>query len=151
LGRRITPPPAALDLGQAEARVFGGDDQVAAERQLEAAAHGPALDGRDQRLRQRGLGQPAEPAARDLRGLTGQRGLEVHAGAERAVGAGEDAGPQFGVGLQGVQCFRQSGRDRRVHGVAGLRPVDRDQQGPADPLGAHFGAHDFTSLLSQDL
>ena len=134
----------ALDFRQPELGVFRGDDQVAAESQFEPAAHGEPFDGGDQRLGQLGFGQAAESASRDLRRLALERGFEVHTGAEGVLGAGQDTCPERGVALEFVERGGQSGRDGGVDRVAGLRPVDRDQQGAADPLGAYF-THDFTS------
>ena len=48
-------------LGQREGRVLGGNDEVAGQRDLEAAAHGDAVDGGDDRLvAVEARGQPGE-------------------------------------------------------------------------------------------
>ena len=113
-GRRISAPPAAtsaaLDLGDAEAGVARGDDQVADERDLEAAGDGEALDRRDQRLRGGALRDPGEAAVPDVRALAGDERLQVHAGAERAAGAGEHADPQLVVA---VELVERGGHARR--------------------------------------
>ena len=67
-----TRDQADTRLGQGKARVGRGNDDVAGERQLEAAAKRQPLDPRDQRLRIiEAVGEPlyATPARRDLRGV----------------------------------------------------------------------------------
>ena len=82
-------------LGQAEARLVAGDDEVAAQHHLEAAAEREAVDARDhrhvQRLAQRDAAEAAGPRrgpvvdALEVRGV-----LQVRADAERALaGAGQ--------------------------------------------------------------
>src|SRR4051794_37665121 len=93
---------AALDLGQPELRVLGGHDHVAGKGDLEAAGDRVSLDRRDQRLRRGLLHDAGEPASRDRWSFTGEKGLEVHAGAEGAAGAGEDARDEGAVRLEPV-------------------------------------------------
>ena len=75
----------------AEDGVLGGHPQVAPQRQLQSPGHGVALDGGDDRL-----GQGQAGRAHRARALVGDRPavalghrLEVGAGAERPLGAGE--------------------------------------------------------------
>ncbi len=92
-------------LRQGEGRVLRGDDQVAGQRDLEAAAHGHAVDGGDDRLvavEARGEAGKAAlvPAALAARRLP----FQVVAGAERLVaGAGDDRDPLLGVGGEIVE------------------------------------------------
>ena len=53
----------ALDLGDAEPGAPRGDDEVAGQRDLEAAGDREALDRRDERLARRALDDAGEPAA----------------------------------------------------------------------------------------
>src|SRR3546814_9195174 len=59
-----------LDLRQRELRGVGGDDQVAHQRELAAAAEGEAVDRADDRLRDRMRGETAE-TPRLLLGIVG--------------------------------------------------------------------------------
>ena len=94
-GSRKRPPAAAasprLTSGMPNFAVSAAIDQVASQDDLAATRKRPALDGSDQRLLRRSEGEPGETATRDMRVLAAHEGLEIHAGAERAVRAGEDA------------------------------------------------------------
>ena len=139
----------ALDLGDAEAGVAGGDDEVARQRDLEAAGQRPALDGRDQRLARGPLGDAGEAAVADVRALAGHERLQVHARAERAAGAGEDAGAQRLVLVEPVERGGDPLGDGQVDRVARLRPVDRDDQDLAVGLGADRGHPNSVSAGSR--
>src|SRR5215207_7868016 len=78
-----------LDLGDSELRSIGGNDEVAAEHDLEPSGEGPALDGSDERLAGRAQREAGETAAFDHWALSSQEALEVHACAESATRAGE--------------------------------------------------------------
>ena len=87
--------------------MIGGEDDVAGERELEAAAAGDAVDGGDHRLVEvRQLLQAAEAAdavvAVDRVAAGG--GLEVPAGAEELLaGGGDDGDAQVGVVAEGLE------------------------------------------------
>ncbi len=81
----------ALGLGDPQLGAARGDDQIAGERDLHAAGDGEALDGGDQRLDGGALGDAGEAAVAEPGGLALDERAEVHAGAEEAAGAGEDA------------------------------------------------------------
>src|SRR3546814_14467356 len=85
-----------LDLRQRELRGVGGDDQVAHQRELAAAAEGEAVDRADDRPRDRMRGETAE-TPRLLLGLLGGEAFparqltEVRAGADTLVAPPGDA------------------------------------------------------------
>jgi predicted unusual protein kinase regulating ubiquinone biosynthesis (AarF/ABC1/UbiB family) len=131
----------ALDLGHAEARRRARDDQVAGQQELEAPGQGPAFGRADQRLARRGLGDAAQAAAGEGGHLTVQERLEVHPGGERAARSGEHPGAQFGGRVKLVDRVADADRHRPVQGVAGLRPVDRDDLYRAVALDQYLVAH----------
>ncbi len=96
-------------LRQREGRILGSDDEVAGERDLEAAAHGDAVDGGDDRLvAVEAHGQAGKaalvPAALAARRLP----FQVVAGAERLVaGAGDDRHPLLRIGAEIVEHLVQ--------------------------------------------
>ena len=90
-------------------------------------AHGPVAVG----------GDPVPAALGD--------GLEVRAGAERAVGAGQDRDGDVVVGVEGPEGVGERVGGRAVDGVASLGPVDRDRQDGPVPVGVH--GHWGTSSL----
>ena len=123
-------------LGQAEAGVVGGDDDVAGHRHLAAAAEGEAVDRGDHRLGALPVGGDSAEAAlhRSKRGaLVGRHPrhfggvLQIVAGRECALaGAGQDSDPGGIVGGEGVPGVGQFLSGRRVNGVHPLGPVDGD-------------------------
>ena len=139
-------------LGQREPGLVGGDDEVAGERDLEAAAHGDAVDGGDHGLVEVvAVGEAAEALGRGMRpparlGAQLRVILEVVAGRERLVaGAGDDRDPQLGIGGELVEDVRQLLVRHRVQRVVDLGAVDGDDQQVAVDLGlavlAVFLAH----------
>ena len=111
------------------------DDQVAGERDLEAAGDGEALDRGDDRLARRALDDAGEAAALDVRALALDEGLQVHAGAEALAGAGEDRHLQVVVGVEAVERGGDAGGQRGVDRVARVGTVERDQEHAAVGLG----------------
>ena len=120
-------------LGQAERRVLGGHDDVAAEHHLEAAADRMAVDARDhrhvERLAQRDAAEAAGPRRRPVfEPARAAAALHVGAGAEGALaGAGEhDArGPRGRCSISSqIVCSSRS--VAASIGVEHLRPVDGD-------------------------
>ena len=129
LDRRGVGQRAGADLGQREARMVGGVDQVAGQRQFEAAADRHAVDAGDHRLVQVAqflqAGEAADAVVAVDRVAAGRR-LEVPAGAEELVAGGPDDGDaQFGVVAERREGLAHQPRGRQVDGV-GLRPVERD-------------------------
>src|SRR6185503_10330321 len=120
-----------VDLGEAQARVGGGDADVAGQRQLEAAAEGVAADGGDDRLRA-ALHQGAElhaPAvlAEDRRHLGRGELADVGAGGERLVaGADHHDDADAVVGDQPLEGGIEVAPHGLVHRVVNLGPVERD-------------------------
>ena len=117
------------DLGLAELGRLRGDDQIAGERELEAAAERPAGDGGDDRRLDRRDPAPeggGGVAHRLLEGALAQR-ADVGAGGERLVGAGDDDAVGLGIGVEplelGCDLLHHLGGER----VARLRAVDPDE------------------------
>src|SRR3546814_4401886 len=113
-----------LDLRRRELRGVGGDDQVAHQRELAAAAEGEAVDRADDRLRDRMRGETAE-TPRLLLGIVGGEAFaarqrnEVSAGAEALVArAGDDDHADFGIVLRLLQRGADASMDRCVDRVA---------------------------------
>src|SRR5258708_5569928 len=102
---------ASLDLRQAEPGVVRGDDHVACERHLQAAAERRAANGSDDRLARRPGYDAKATAVFGDRSFTGRgEGFQVHAGAERAALAGDDGAAQLVVRLQLVKRGRDPQR-----------------------------------------
>jgi hypothetical protein len=118
------------DLRQPELRVLGGDDHVAGERQLEAAAEDPARDRGDQR----GL-DGVEPLPEGVVGLTGAgRPLlgerpDVGAGGECLGAAGDDDAAHLGLGVEalerGAELVEHPGAER-VAALGVVETADRE-------------------------
>ncbi len=124
---------AAFGLGQAELGIPGCDDEVAGQHGLEAAGERVAFHCCDEGLARRGKEKTEEATARDTYLLAAEEGLEVHAGAEVAAGAGEDADMKD-IGC--VEFIERSGDtlgECAVDCVALVRSVDGygDQAGVA--------------------
>ena len=135
---------AELDLGLAEFGVVGGDDDVALHGELAAAAEREARDRRHDRLaRARG----AVPGAGEIaeigldEGLVGHL-LDVGAGGEGLLVAGDQQAADVLVGLVGVDGLGELGLERDVERVELLRTVEPDDADAAfglddDVLVAH--------------
>ena len=79
---------ARIDFGQREGCMFGGDDDVAGDHDLEAAAEGEAIHGADHRLveaRQFLQAAEAADAIVGIRRFARGRGLQIPAGAEELL------------------------------------------------------------------
>ena len=118
-------PPAGHDpdarVGVGEAGALRRDEEVAGERDLEPAGHRGTVDRADHRLR--GLGERAD----QLVGVAGDdvahlgvvaQALEVDAGAERGIGAGEHDGVDVVARVARRDRLGQRGRERGVQRVA---------------------------------
>src|SRR5512145_2354051 len=115
-----------------EARALGGDAQVAADGEVEAAREGRTVHRRDQR--QREAQQRVVEAIARLPEALGERGIpgggaelrEVEARREDVAGAGDDRAAERGIARQLRERLRdlvaQGDRER----VLLLGPVERD-------------------------
>ena len=106
---------AELDFRLAELRVVGGDDEVALHGEFAAAAERKARDRGDHRLARRGGAIPVrgEIAEESIGEGLVRHLLDVGAGGESLVRAGDDDAADIGVGLERVE--------RRVKFVASAR------------------------------
>ena len=124
--------------------MLGGDHQVGSQGDLEAAAHGQAVDGADHRLVPPGeLGKAAEAtlAVVRLERLATGCGLEVPPGREEPLpGTGEDGNAQFGVVAKAGEDAAQFPTGGGVDGV-GLRPVQHDLEHPVIAGRGHGATH----------
>ena len=136
--------------GQGEDGVLGGDDEVAGERDLEAATHGNAIHRGDHRLVEvMALGQAGEAGGRRRPALAGGLHLQIVAGGKGAVaGARHDGDPQIRVGGELVPDLVEFLMRLAVQGVHHLRPVQRDDAQPAFILhdAVAIGGHGCCSL-----
>jgi hypothetical protein len=124
-----------LTSGIPRRRAAGGDDEVARQRDLQAARDREALDRGDERLVGRALGEASEAAALDVGALAADERLEVHAGREVAAGAGEDPHLELGLAVELLQAGRDALGEREVDGVASVGPVQRDDEDAVAALG----------------
>src|SRR5690606_22833199 len=127
-GTAASRDQASPDLGQAEPGVVRRDDQVAAERQLEPAAHCGPVDGRDDGLGIAALAEDfkAGPGRIQLHPASGE-GAQVHARAEGPVpGSGQDHGPDSGLGPCVEKGLADAVHGVRVECVARFGTVDGD-------------------------
>ena len=151
LGQQHREAPPGLDpdpgMGVGEAGAVGGNEEVAVERDLEAAGDRRAVHRADDRLRRRW--ERARVGARCVAGgarvgegrTPGAQLLEVQPGAERGIGAGEDQHAdvvvRVGVTHRGPQGPDQVARQ----GVAGVRAVEGDRGDAAVHLGQDDVGH----------
>ena len=100
---------AERDLGLAEPRSVGGDDDVAHHGELAAAAEAVAGDGGDERLAHlRHAGGRRRLIAREsLDEGKGRHLLDVGAGGEGLLRAGDDDRADIGIRLEGVERGKQ--------------------------------------------
>ena len=120
---------AELDLRLAELRRVGGEDEIAHHRDLASPAEREAGDRGDNGLaRLRHILPPRDEVAEERLG----EGLVLHfldvgAGGERLLRAGQHNRADGGIGLEGfergVKVFHQG----RRQGVQDLRPVEPDE------------------------
>ena len=128
---------AERDLGLAELRSVGGDDDVADHGELAAAAEAIAGHRRDDRLP-----RPGDPRQRlaivAVEGLDEGEALhllDVGAGGEGLLRAGDDHAADALVGVEGGDRIAELADQRRVEGVQRLRPVERDERHAPAGLG----------------
>jgi hypothetical protein len=116
-------------LGQPEGRMLGGHDDVARERDLEAAAEREAVDGRDDGLPEVEAGRDAaEAALRQPRHPVARRPLEVVAGREGPVACPrENRHTQLVVGRERIPGAGELLVGIGVQRVEDLGAVDRDR------------------------
>ena len=108
-------------------------DQVGGEHDLGAAGQRVALDGGDERLARRPLGE-ADAAAGDRDDLTCDERLEVHARAEVAARAGDDRRPTGRRVVEFVHRVGETLADGEVDRVARIRPIDGDDENASAAL-----------------
>jgi hypothetical protein len=129
LGAAAAGDDPERDLRLAEARLLVGDDHVAGQRQLAAAAEGEAGDGGDQRRLSGGDALPEGHPGRVRCGV--ERALrhrpDVGAGGEDLLGAGDDDAADLGVGVEAGQLGEDLGPHLGREGIARLRPVEAQQ------------------------
>src|SRR5690606_23061324 len=119
---------ADAGVGVGKTRLFGGDQDIAHQRQFEAAGDGDAVDGADQRAieaEDRGHqvvgGDIVESAAAaDF--------LQVEAGAERAAAAGEDGGVDRVVFLQAAKGVDQGAAEGAGEGVESIGAIEGENR-----------------------
>ena len=140
-------------LGQPEAGVVGGDDDVARERHLQSAADGDAVDRRDHRLRALEVARDAPErrpgVALDVTAVGRPLGgdLEIVARRERPLaGPGEDRDPDVGVVAEVLPDLGELEVRLEVQRVHHLGAVQRDVgDPPALLVGREPVAHPSTS------
>ena len=127
----------ARDLRQPEPRRRRRDAVVARERDLQAAAHGDAVDRRDDRLR-RGLQRVDQVARVRPRRRADPEALHVGPAAEGAVRTGQHECRDGIIGLRGFERGQHRGnglRAERVH----RRVVDQQDRPAVVVRMGHFG------------
>jgi len=139
---------AERQLKHGELGRLGRDQQIACERELEAAAERMAVDRGNHRLVQiPQFGQAGEAAGPivDLPPFAGllalMRGLEVPAGGEDAVARpGDDADAQLRIVAQQHEGAAERAARLGIDRVD-LGPVERHFEHVAAPLDAHWAGH----------
>ncbi|MNQ90315.1 hypothetical protein D3C85_1056510 [compost metagenome] len=128
---------ADLDLRLAEARVVGGDEQVAHHRQFAATAQGQAAHRRDHRL---AAARHLFPVGRHevLQIDVGERLVaqlgDVRTGGEGLVAAGDDHGADISIGLEGAQRVAQLRHQLPIQRIEHLRAMEGDEPYRLMPL-----------------
>ncbi len=131
-GSRCRPPASAArptrGSGRAKVAFSGSDDEVAGQRNLEAAAHGDAVHRRDERLvTVEARGQAGEargvPAALAAGGLVHLRSLPAQNAS--VAGAGDDRHPLLGIAGEVVEHLVQLVMRIGVQCVVNLRTRQR--------------------------
>ena len=141
--RRVGERPRP-DFRQRESGVLRGVDEVAGQRQLEAAADRHAVDGSDHRLvHVEEFLQSAEAADAVVavdRIARGRRLQVPPGGKEPAALAPDDRHPKVGVVAEPPERLAHQPRGREIDGIR-LRPVERHLEYPVDRTGAHHVIH----------
>ena len=120
---------AELDFRLAEFGAVGGEDEVAHHRQFAAAAEREARDRGDDRLAQPRDAFPARDEVLEIGvhiGLLAHL-LDVGAGGEGLVRAGDDQRADVGVLLEGAERGVEFVDQRLVERVERLRPIEPDR------------------------
>ncbi|SKY52403.1 Uncharacterised protein [Mycobacteroides abscessus subsp. abscessus] len=130
---------SALDLGQTEFRVVGGDDQVGRECQFAPARQRPALDCRDQWFARGSGGDATEAPTLDAGQLTTRERFEIHTGTEGSTRSGEDADGDVVASFELVHRRGELLCDLLVDGVSRLRAVDGENGYAVGEFGAYRG------------
>src|SRR6056297_2841266 len=151
LDRRRIGHGAGADLRQRERRMVCREDDVGAERNLQAAAAADAVDRRDHRLVEilelLHAAESADPV-RAVGGFTGSGRLQVPARGEELLASARDNGdPEARVVAEVRKYLSHRDAGRTVDGVR-FRPVDDDLEYPAvRPCPDVFFAHDHPSFF----
>ena len=136
---------AELDFRLSEFGVIGGDDEIALQGKLAAAAEREARDRGDHRLARRRDAVPSRGEIAEKR--VGERLVrhlfDVGAGGERLVRAGDDDAADIAVGLEAVDGASEFAHQRAVERIERGRPVEPNESDPAaglddDIFAAHF-------------
>ena len=124
---------AELDFRLAELRIVRRDDEIALHRKLAAAAKREARDRGDDRLaRMRGaIPSGDEVSEENIDERLVRHLLDVGAGRERLVGAGDDHAADVGVRLERIDRATQFADERAVERIERLRAVEPDEPDPA--------------------
>ena len=150
LGSAEPGDDAELDLGLAEARGIGGEDEVAHHRQLAPAAERVAGDGGDDRLAaaEEGLrlGRQ-EILAEHIHEPLGLHVLDVGAGREGLLVAGQDHRADGLVAIERAERGAELAHQLRIQGVEHVGAIEGDQPHPVAGFDAD-GRIGHGSLLS---
>jgi len=138
---------SALDLGQPEGRVGGRDDDVAGQHELEPAGDGAAVHRSDHGNPDVAVEQPQVVGhaglafGRNRSAVVGfGEGAQVHARAEGAVaGTGQDDHSGLRIGLGTRDAGSDVADHRPAQRVAGLGPVEAQDEDGAPTLGDDLG------------
>ena len=135
-----------IDLGQTELRLVRGDGQVATLDVGKRAAEAISVDHRDGRLREEAQRAAAPFLQQTINAIVLLRllafqivkeFLEVHAGAERISGAGENHNRDAVVVAQVFQHLRHVHHQLRIHGVLLVGAIHDDLGHLASLLDQH--------------
>jgi len=141
-GRATEGEEPALGLEDPEHGALPRHPDVGRLEDLGPARDGPSLDRRDQRLAQVVVAQQGLPvqvrvlghAVLVLFGVAAAHRLEVHAGAERPAGAGEDGAADVVVAVDLLPGVLHADQHRQAQRVLRLRTVHRHDGGRAVAL-----------------
>ena len=123
-----------LTSGRPKRALRRGDHHVAGEHDLESAAECEPLDCGDERLAPL---TPDDPVLAAAFGHVVAAAGQVAAGAEHLARARQDAGPELDVVVELVQSLVELIGHGSVHGVAFLRPIERDHEDVSRPPAPH--------------
>src|SRR5262249_39661727 len=128
-----------------EFRIVGGDDEIALHRQLAAAAERKAGNRGNHRLARIGDAMPGpdEISEEGLGKSLADHFLDVGAGGEGLVGAGDDDAADGVVHFELVDRLSEVAHQRAVERVQGLWAIEPDQADPLTTLDNDGLAHEI--------